>query len=246
MTVGDGELFRWHGETARLGAWRAGDQTAYLAPLGPGEPPSVAFIEACTGRLQELGYRSVVTSALLADQAPVFEMAGFSVHQHLHFLDHDLTSVPEVTVPSHRGRTGDRPAVAALDQRCFDGFWSLDVEGLSEIVEATPSSRFRVVTSDDIAGEARGRDPAARAIGYAISGRAEQRGYVQRLAVDPSVSGHGIGRSLIGDALGWMRRRGVTRAYVNTQVGNDTALNLYRRCGFRELPVGLRILARAL
>jgi ribosomal protein S18 acetylase RimI-like enzyme len=43
-----------------------------------------------------------------------------------------------------------------------------------------------------------------------------------------------------------MRRRGVSRAFVNTQVGNDAALNLYRRCGFRELTVGLRILARPL
>ncbi len=257
MTASDGELFRWRGETARLGAWRAGDRTAYLAPLGVGAPPSLAFLDECARRLRDLGYRSVVTSAVLEDQAPMFEAAGYAVHQHLHFLDHDLTTIPEVTVAGRRGRPGDRAQVAALDQRCFDGFWSLDVEGLTEIIDATPASRFRVVMRDDLpmVGSARTPDESAgesadgsgvRALGYAISGRSEGRGYLQRLAVDSTVAGQGVGRSLVADALGWMRRRGVSRAYVNTQVGNDAALRLYLQCGFRELQVGLRILARSL
>jgi hypothetical protein len=33
---------------------------------------------------------------------------------------------------------------------------------------------------------------------------------------------------------------------VNTQQSNDAALTLYRACGFRVLPEGLRVLARAL
>ena len=260
MTASDGELFRWRGETARLGAWRAGDRTAYLAPLGVGSPPSLAFLERSLERLRALGYGSVVTSAILADQSPMFEAAGFSVHQHLHFLDHDLVSIPDVTIAGRRGRTSDRPAVAALDQRCFDGFWSLDVDGLSEIIDATPASRFRVVMIDDLpvgsAGPAESSgwradsatesavgpvpefpadsatesasEQGPRAVGYAISGRSDGRGYLQRLAVDSSVAGLGVGWSLVADALGWMRRRGVSRAHLGVDVGPGDAASCGR------------------
>ena len=71
-------------------------------------------------------------------------------------------------------------------------------------------------------------------------------GYVQRLAVHPDARGRGLGRSLVGDVLRWMRRHGAARALVNTQRSNEAALALYRACGFRVLPEGLQVLARAL
>jgi hypothetical protein len=51
---------------------------------------------------------------------------------------------------------------------------------------------------------------------------------------------------LVGDVLRWMRRHGAARALVNTQQTNEAALCLYLACGFRVLPEGLRVLARAL
>jgi ribosomal protein S18 acetylase RimI-like enzyme len=55
-----------------------------------------------------------------------------------------------------------------------------------------------------------------------------------------------LGRSLVGDVLRWMRRRGANRALVNTQQTNEAALSLYRSCGFRVLPEGLKVLAKAI
>ena len=69
---------------------------------------------------------------------------------------------------------------------------------------------------------------------------------MQRLAVRPDARGRGLGRSLVGDVLRWMRRHGAGRALVNTQRTNEAALALYRACDFRVLPEGLRVLARAL
>ena len=129
-------------------------------------------------------------------------------------------------------------AAICSDQKCvssfFDAFWRLHQGGLDDALGATPSVRFRVHGRGD------------RLDAYVIGGRGSGTGYVQRLAVHPGSRGQGLGRSLVGDVLRWMRRRGATRALVNTQQTNAAALALYRACGFRVLPEGLRVLVRAL
>ena len=48
--------------------------------------------------------------------------------------------------------------------------------------------------------------------------------------------------ALVLDGLKWMRRRGVERAVVNTQLENEDARRLYLRLGFHEQPPGLAVL----
>ena len=55
-----------------------------------------------------------------------------------------------------------------------------------------------------------------------------------------------MGRALALDGLRWLRRRGVARAVVNTQFGNDAALALYLRLGFQEEQSDLAVLHRRL
>ncbi len=112
------------------------------------------------------------------------------------------------TRATRRARKGDRGAVLELDHRSFDGFWRLDADGLTNAIEATPSSRFRVAEGAD------------RLLAYAVTGRAGQHGYLQRLAVDPSVRREGYGRAVVFDGLRWLRRHGATQALVNTQCDN--------------------------
>ena len=82
--------------------------------------------------------------------------------------------------------------------------------------------------------------------GYAITGRAGNHGYLQRIAVHPSARRHGLGRTLVADAMHWLWRQGVVRSYVNTQLENQAALALYESFGFRVLPAGLAVLGRSL
>jgi ribosomal protein S18 acetylase RimI-like enzyme len=82
--------------------------------------------------------------------------------------------------------------------------------------------------------------------GYVIAGRGDGIGYLQRLAVDPAARRQGLGRTMVFDALAWMRRRGAGRGLVNTQRTNQGALALYEACGFQILPEGLQVLARDL
>ena len=80
--------------------------------------------------------------------------------------------------------------------------------------------------------------------GSSLAGRAANRGYLQRLAVDPRRGGEGIGTDLVMDSFAWAFNRGVQRMMVNTQERNQRALGLYRHLGFEPEPDGLVVLER--
>src|SRR5436190_634893 len=89
-----------------------------------------------------------------------------------------------------RARDAARTAVLALDHIAFgaDGF---DTAALDAALHATTAVRLRAV--------GRGSMPQ----GYAITGAAGRRGYVQRLAVHPDARRRGIGGALLVDGLRW-------------------------------------------
>ena len=157
------------------------------------------------------------------------------MRERLHLLAHDLDHLPQPTGSTRRARRHDHPAILDLDATAFDGDWHLDHDGLVEALRATPVTRFRVTP-----------DASESIFGYAVTGRSGRSGYLQRIAVRAGARRRGFGRTLIADALWWLRRRAVERALVNTQLDNTTALSLYESCGFRRLPVGLCVLGRTL
>lgn len=225
------DLVRWGTDRLRVGSWRGDACTAYIAPLADGSPAAADAVRRCCSVLRERGYETAITAALGPAESRGFIEAGFEVRERLHLLAHDLHDVATVaTSELRRGRRADRPAALVVDGRSFDAFWRLDDVGFEEALGATPSSRFRVATRED------------GVVGYAISGRAGARGFLQRLAVDPDHQGRGLGHALASDSLRWMKRRGVDRAMVNTQEHNDSALSLYQRLGFRLQPGGLAVL----
>jgi [ribosomal protein S18]-alanine N-acetyltransferase len=231
--VTEPETIEQHGERARLASWRADGQVAHLSPTAM-RPLSAAFIDSCLERLRARGFTFVVTSALSVEESTGFIKAGFDVTEELELLSHDLNRIPGVDHRLHRPWRGDRPRVLTVDGIAFDSFWRLHQGGLDDALGATPSVRFRV------------HGWGERLDAYVIGGRGSGTGYIQRLAVHPSARGQGLGRSLVGDVLRWMQRRGAARALVNTQRTNEAALALYRSCGFQLLPEGLHVLARSL
>lgn len=183
--------------------------------------------------LDERGVERAVTPALDRFDSQPFLDAGFHLLERLHLLSRPLLDEPpEVTRRLRAGRAWHRRAVLDIDGRAFDPFWRFDETSLREARSATPISRFRVAMTDG--------SPA----GYAVTGRAANRGYLQRLAVDPDHEGSGIGSDLVNDALGWLHRRGATMVMVNTQERNERALGLYEHLGFKPDPNGLVVLER--
>ncbi len=222
-------------ERVRTGPWRGDGRVAYLAPISDTPPPSAGFIQSCLGELSARGYSSVITAALSASERQPFYVAGFSDQERLRLLIHDLEQVPRWSGRTVRkARRSDRPQVLGIDAATFSAFWRLDEWGLDQALAATPVARFRVATVD------------GRVTGYAITGRAGTDGYLQRLAVDPAYQRRGLGRALALDGLHWLRRKGTTRAVVNTQLGNTPAFSLYQGLGFRGQSSDLVVLRREL
>lgn len=213
--------------------WRGDRRTAQVSP--PRGAPSAAAVRACLARLVGDGYVAVLTTALgTPEQAPFLD-AGFEVHERLHLLAHDLSPIPDAPgLRLRRARRSDRPRVLEIDAAAFPQFWQLDDAGLDDALTATPTSRFRV------------GPPGGLVRGYAVTGRAGSRGYLQRLAVDPDRQREGLGTALVVDGLRWARRWGAREVLVNTQEGNEVAVATYEALGFVARREGLAVLRREL
>jgi ribosomal protein S18 acetylase RimI-like enzyme len=233
----------------RLGAQRAvleirrtseGPQ-ALILPGVDAETLSAALLRIVTDSVDEqIGSQVRMRStALTEDGAACFTASGFVVQRRLHLLVLDLsasrrpqTRKRPVGVRLRRVSLRRRAALLEVDHAAFDHDLRLDAEALSSALRATPVARLRCAVTT--------QSP----VGYAIFGRAGQRGYLQRLAVHPHAQRVGIGRALLVDGLRWSSRRGIERIIVNTEYGNDPALHLYRSVGFVDAPLGLVIMER--
>jgi ribosomal protein S18 acetylase RimI-like enzyme len=231
-------MVRAGGRAVRIAPWPADERTAQLTVVAGGAAPSRAVLETVLADVAREGYVAVVTAALGPSERPPFTDAGFQPLAWLTLLDHDLRDLP-LPAPSRpelrRARRSDWPTVADLDARAFPTFWHLGPDGIDEARHATPSNRVRLAIR-----------PGGGIGGYAIFGRSGDRGFLQRLAVDPGVQGQGLATTLVLDGLRWLRSRGATSALVNTQTDNERALALYTRLGFQLQIERLAVLGRRL
>ena len=230
------DVLQWGPDRLRVARWRGDDEVAVVTPW-PGRPPRGDVLARTATDLGGQGVGRLLTPALPPDEAEPFLAQGFTVLERLHLLRRDLGSLPTdapVVGRIRRGRRRDLPRVLAVDAVAFDPFWRFDLDALTDARRATPSSRLRVVDRD------------RRVVGYAVTGRAGEVGYLQRLAVHPDHQGTGLGRALVCDSLRWARSCGASSILVNTQLTNDGALALYEHLGFVLEPQGLTVLERHL
>jgi GNAT superfamily N-acetyltransferase len=219
---------------ARARPWGTGTSTAHLVVADHTVVPPVERVEAWVHDLQQRGFRRIRTGALAAEPAAVFGRVGFVVDQELVLLRTDPRErlhLIDGKGSAHRVRSAKTPAdlttAAEIDRAAFGDQWCIDETGILDACDATPSHRMRLVDTD----------------GYAVTGRSNSAGFVQRLAVRPDVQQSGLGRRLMVDALEWLRRWRVGTAMVNTHVGNTAALALYASLGFTRLDQQLAVLA---
>lgn len=224
------ETLRFGQSWARLAPWRGNADIAQLV-VGPDARAAASDVAACLERARATGYRAVVTGAVNEDDTLPFLEAGLRPREHLHLLARDLTTEPPAPARRvSRAAAWDRRDIVELDDAAFEPFWRLGAAGVRDALDATPKSRLRVGRGD------------RRIAAYAITGRAGEYGYLQRVAVHPEARQRGWGRALVADAMTWLWHHGIRRAYVNTQLENQPALDLYLACGFTLLPDGLCVL----
>jgi ribosomal protein S18 acetylase RimI-like enzyme len=209
---------------------------AMLGPVPGGPLARPEGVRRATFELRRAGWRRVVTPALSPIEQEAYFANGYVVRERLHLLERPvrLADARQRELPEGlrlvRSTPADRADVLAVDHVAFDEFWRLDERGLLDAVAATPSARVRVARLTD------------RVVGYAVTGRAGRRGYLQRLAVDPDVRRLGLATALIADGARWLARCGARAMVVNTQERNAGALALYQARGFALQPGGLAVL----
>ncbi len=201
------------------------------------------FIASATGVARQLFGNTirVASPALSPEECEAYIAAGYRIRTNLHLLVADLrrpsvarvarvarSHPPATQLTTFRPR--DEAEVLATDLAAFGAGHEMDALELASAFRATPFSRLRVAR---IGGEI---------VGFALFGRADRRGYLQRLAVHPRAQGRGLGRQLVLDGFSWCRRRRVHRIVVNTEHGNLPALHLYTAVGFEMSPMELCIM----
>lgn len=242
---------------ARVRPWWNDSTVAQLTFIDHGVVPTSPILRVWLSELRARGFSSVRTGAVTDAGADVLRRQGFTTLQALHLLDLSLIGwrpprVPDgIPLRSRRLRVREFETAAGVDLDAFTAQWAIDRDGIEETCAATPAHRARTIPRRLPLGAPNDPDDTTPPLqeplaGYAVTGRADHHGYLQRLAVHPSCQGQGVGLSLTLDSLVWMQRRRLTRAVVNTHSDNDVALALYQRVGFRVLPQGLSVLVRRL
>ena len=231
---------------AKVRPWSQDLSVAQLTLITCPALPPTPTIRVWLHELRAHGFASVRFGAVPEAMADVLERQGFDPIQYLKLLDMSLIGWSAPSLPSlrtQRLRFTDWPQAQRVDLAAFGDEWALDETGIGESCRATPHHRARMIA---LACDNSATANSLSVSGYAISGRADKEGFLQRLAVHPHLQGRGIGSALVADSLRWMKRHRATRAVVNTHVENVTAIHLYRQFGFRTLPHGLVLLQRSL
>lgn len=234
------EVLRNKGEVACLSVWSGRDYRLVLGPVQHSDRVlSTEFLSWCCKELANRDVGAVYTPALTPKEAEPFYRVGFGRFDSLWLLTKPLRGegfriADKVSgVRTARARRRHLGAVELIDRASFSDFWNLDIEGILDARAATRAGRFVVALSPE-------------PVGYAITGWGSNQAYLQRVAVLPEYRRRGIARDLVIDALRASRRRGSRQMLVNTQVGNDSALALYRSLGFVLQPEQLVVLRKPL
>jgi ribosomal protein S18 acetylase RimI-like enzyme len=73
-------------------------------------------------------------------------------------------------------------------------------------------------------------------VGIALCGHDGRRGHIYHLAVDPAYQGRGLGKRLLDESLGDLRRTGVKRVIIMVADDNQSGRQFWRRCGWEDIP----------
>jgi ribosomal protein S18 acetylase RimI-like enzyme len=191
------------------------------------ERGSSEFLRSCADTLFELGAPAVWSAPVDIRGQKLWERAGFTVDRQLLLMERSLAR--PIAEPSIRPRNGTVEEALPIDSLAFEGDWRIGRLGLEDALSATVRSRLLIAHR-------------AQVEGFAIVGVTGSAGYLQRIAVLPSVAGSGSGRSLVRASMLWARMAGARQMLLNTQPDNERAAGLYRSEGFNELPERLSVL----
>jgi len=246
----------WTGAvTATTRPWPHQPHRAFLFISGAHGPdtrlPDAVILNQWLDQLRSWGYTSVRTSALAPAASDSLRDVGFSTCQNLVLLSRVGATTSSSIAPDltpHRirlrphlplvGKGSDESIdrILTLDEASFGREWCLDRASLLDAYKATQRAALLEVRSAD----------KRSSLGFILVGRTGTAGFIQRLAVHPSVRRTGLASILLAAGTQWLHSHGARIMAVNTEDTNTAALGLYERHGFQPMPYGLFVLEREL
>ena len=233
--------------TVSLRSWPHDPSTAFLVMTGAHDDsrslPSLEVVLSWLVMVAEFGYSHVRTSAVAPSMQRVLRTAGFEVCQELSLLRAQTplqTTSPRVLdlrpqkIRHFGGRTkkSTRQKILDVDARAFGPLWALDAASFRDALLATQRSRIFSMTNN------------GQCEGFIVVARTGPAGFVQRLAIQPSLWHTGLGSLLLAHGLHWLERQDCEHVVVNTETSNLAALGLYQKFGFQVMPYQLTVLER--
>lgn len=210
-----------------VGNWRSRcDISAlwYIRALGTERKRLVLrAAEACL----EENAEKFITRPLAEVEAEEFFSWGFQTLVRVIILEKRLRGesdpAPEVKgVRLQHFKARDLHDVLRVDASAFDDFWSLDRRTLRAVANSCDRNVFLLARHEE------------ETLGYAMGGVNGRLAYLQRLGVQPSRQGRGVGEMLTSGILREFYDMGADLVSVNTQEDNLPALSLYHKLGFKE------------
>lgn len=115
----------------------------------------------------------------------------------------------------------DVAAIAALERAVFSDPWS------AEAIRETIGMAWIFTHVAVVEGE--------RIVGYVFCREVAGESEILNLAVDPLLRRGGVGRTLLGAALAWLKERGARETFLEVRASNAAAIRLYEGAGFRAV-----------
>lgn len=224
------------GEYAVGGHWRGRRDIGLVLETSKGSSRD-ALIDRLVSRFREDGLRAVVISQ---DEVQSFgtwyRTRGWAILDRLLAfrlalspVEYDGANLLSISRFQHQ----DLDVLTELDRVAFPWLWWNE-----------PSDFLAYVSSANVAAYLARHD--GRLVGYVSYSARNDRGYLDRLAIHPSLSRRGHGSRLLVFALRRMRQVGVREVGLTTQEANTAAQELYRHFGFTRTGEGHEILGKEL
>ncbi|MEX1093622.1 MAG: GNAT family N-acetyltransferase [Acidimicrobiia bacterium] len=173
----------------------------------------------------------VFSPALYPSAVRIWERSGYRELLRLNVMEKAVRPMPDG--PSWITTTAepDFAALEGVDRAAFDRFWHMGAGGLVEAFRATPRSVVVEARQD------------GTLLGYAMIGVQAGSCFVQRVAVDPTSRGQGLGSAMMNKSEAWARQVGAVTMILNVRPDNEQARSLYSRHGFSDTVTTLHVLS---
>jgi len=213
------------GEASLLGPWRLHLDVLSMRGVWCAERHVGAFAEDAVEMASAHGFGRVLSPLLPVGLLGGYHRAGMRDLEPIVAIQGTPDRLRSVAPPegaSVRVATPeDLPALAVLDEECFDDFWRYSAD---ELVDLMRHERCAIA-----------RTAEGELIGYTLATVSRGAAVLSRLCAAPGARRRGIGSMLLSDVGAWARESGATTIALCTQEANVASRALYASAGLVEL-----------